>query len=114
VLGTLLAMGFVICLVIFHNFDRWADLVLDGWLVAHMRLSQWFVGDLMLATIFAMNIFTAKFARLEFGVMRKPIKFLASFTFIFYMAHGLLITISIRYFGLSMVATSIVALSGSF
>jgi peptidoglycan/LPS O-acetylase OafA/YrhL len=114
----LLVTSLVICLAILldalHGVDLWANAVSDGWLSRHMRFSQWFVGDTLLAGVFAINIFAAKFARLEFGIFGKPIKFVAAFTFIFYLAHGLFITIAIRYFALGMLSTTLAAFIGCF
>jgi peptidoglycan/LPS O-acetylase OafA/YrhL len=114
----LLVTSLVICLVILldalHGVDRWANAFSDDWLIRHMRFSHWFVGDTLLAGVFAINIFAAKFARLEFGIFGKPIKFVAAFTFIFYLAHGLFITIAIRYFALGMLSTTLAAFIGCF
>ena len=113
----MLVTSLAICLTIFldalHGVDSWADAVSGGWLTKHMRFSRWFVGDTLLAGIFAVDVFAAKFARLEFGMLSNRIKFVASFTFIFYMAHGIFIRLSIQY-SLGMLFTTVVAFVSSF
>lgn len=107
-----------VCLAIFldalHGLDTWTNAVSNGWLSTQMRYSQWFVGDLVLASIFAANIFAAKFAEMHFGVLARPIKFLASFTFIFYMAHGPLLAFSNKHFHFGFLSTAAFVAIGSF
>ncbi len=107
VIGTLSAIVFGIESDAFRGIDRWADGLSAGWLSTHMRFSQWFVGDTLLAILFAASVFAAKFAPLDFGVWHRPIKYLASFTFTFYLVHGLILRSCITLFGLGMVPTTL-------
>jgi peptidoglycan/LPS O-acetylase OafA/YrhL len=106
-LVTSIAVALSVVFDLLHVVDPWADALSGGYLSTNLRYSQWFVGDTLLAGLFAVNIYAAKFARLEFGALVRPIKFVASFTFIFFMAHGMILRIAIQHFGLGMLATTV-------
>ena len=98
----------------FLGIDHWADAVSVGWLTTNMRFSQWFVGDVLLASLFAASVFAVKFAPLNFGVCAWTIKYLASFTFTFYMVHGIILKLCIKFFDLGMIPTTAVVMAFTF
>lgn len=93
------------------GIDRLVDDLSGHWVSVHMKYSQWFAGDTIIAAIFAINLFAAKYAKLEFGAFAAPIKFLASFSFTLYLAHGPLLSFWTLYVGTGMFQT-IVAIVG--
>lgn len=110
-IGTLLAMLLIMQQDLLSGVDRWADNLSGGWLAANMRYSQWFVGDTLLAILFAVSVFAAKFAPLDFGAFVRPIKYMASCTFTLYMVHGLVFKICLKQFGFGTIATAAAAIA---
>ena len=64
--------------------DGWSG----GWISAHLRFSQWFVGDFAVACVFAFNVYAARYVALEFGRATGLVRFVAGYTFTFYLIHG--------------------------
>ncbi len=90
--------------------DRWIDGLSDGWILLHLRESQWFLSDTLLAPVIAGNLFAARYARLGFGRLNAPIRILASFSFTLYLMHWPLLEFWRFYIGLDAVAATFAAL----
>jgi peptidoglycan/LPS O-acetylase OafA/YrhL len=92
--------------------DHWVDRLSGGWISHHLRFSQWFAGDTIVAVVFAAHMFAAKYARLGFGRLTAPIRILASFSFTLYLTHWPLLEFWRGYVGLDMPATIFAVLCG--
>lgn len=114
VIGTVSAIVVIMQRDVLPGIDQWADAASGGWLATNMRFSQWFVGDILLASLFATSVFAAKFAPLNFGFWASPIKYLASVTFTLYMIHGLIVKLCVKYFDLGMLPTVVVVTAFTF
>lgn len=67
--------------------NHWADTLSGGWIGAHLRYSQYALGDLLTGGVVAVNLYAARHAGLEFGRLAKPVTWCASFTFALYLMH---------------------------
>lgn len=85
--------------------DRLADNLSAGWVSHHLRFSQWFAGDTLIAVAFAANLFAARYARLGFPRLISPIRILASFSFTLYLTHWPLLEFWRAYAGFRMPET---------
>jgi peptidoglycan/LPS O-acetylase OafA/YrhL len=90
--------------------DRWVDGLSGGWIVLHLRASQWFLSDTLLVPVIAANLFAARYARLGFGRLIAPIRVLASFSFTLYLMHWPLLEFWRFYLGLDAVAATFAVL----
>ena len=96
------------------GIDHWADTLSQGWLTSRLRFSQWFVGDFLLASLFALNLLAARYVALDFGRMTGTIKILAAYTFTFYMVHGPVLKMFTKYVYNGMIAATLVTIGFSF
>jgi peptidoglycan/LPS O-acetylase OafA/YrhL len=119
-LAMAIMMGSVLSVVLAIEADAssgindWADALSGDWISTHLRFSQWFLGDILLGVLFAASIFAARFARLNFGAWHDPIRYVASFTFTFYLVHGVVLRSCVRQLGLGLVPTTIAVIGFSF
>lgn len=90
--------------------DGMVDGLSGGWISAHMDGSEWLVGDTVTAILFSANVFSAKFARLEFGRLAKPIQLIASFSFTLYVIHWPLLQLFLGYLRLGFFQTIVMIL----
>jgi len=90
------------------GLDVGVDALTGGWISAHLGLSQWFLSDIAIGAICAVNMAAARFARLEFGTLATPIKLLASYSFTLYLTHGPLLEFWSWHFNLSRPALLVV------
>jgi peptidoglycan/LPS O-acetylase OafA/YrhL len=112
----LLMLSSLALLLIFYvtgtsGVDRLVDGLSGGWIATHMRYSQWFVGDTIIAFVFVINVFAANYARLEFGRLASLIKLFASFTFTLYLMHGPLLAFWMYYVESNVVQAIVVVLA---
>jgi peptidoglycan/LPS O-acetylase OafA/YrhL len=83
-----------IVLVRVSGFDDWMDArvntALGGWPFAHLNNSMHFSTHYLVGALFALNLYAVRFCRIEalaLPLLRRPITYLASFTFALYLAH---------------------------
>ena len=90
------------------------DASTGGWIAAHLRFSQWFAGDLVLAVLFAANIYAAKDVIGDFGRADAPVRFVAAYTFTFYMVHGPVQKTVAQSLGTGLAATALLTIAFTF
>lgn len=69
------------------RLDHAADTLSGRWMVAHLRYSQFFLGDWLSASLLALNFYAARSAGLRFGAVAAPISWAAGFSFTLYLVH---------------------------
>lgn len=73
------------------GIDSWLDHTVnalsDGWTMAHLRYSQFFLGDWLSGCLLALNIHAARSIGLEFGELARPIARVAAYSFALYLLH---------------------------
>ena len=94
--------------------DRWADSESAGWITQRLRFSQWFAGDFLLAGVFALNIWVAKYIPLRFGRATSLIRRCAGYTFTFYMIHGPVLKVFAKYVDEGMVPATLATIAFTF
>jgi peptidoglycan/LPS O-acetylase OafA/YrhL len=67
--------------------NPWLDAQTGHWMSAHLRYSQYAAGDLLTASVVAVNLYAARYAGLAFGLLSPAIAIGASFTFTLYLVH---------------------------
>ncbi|HET8996031.1 MAG TPA: acyltransferase [Acetobacteraceae bacterium] len=85
--ASLAAAWFVLVIDPNSAINAWADRLSGGWMGAHLRYSQYVLGDLLTGGVVAVNLYAARYADLRFGWAARPIAWGASFTFALYLLH---------------------------
>ena len=91
--ASLIALGLVVVGDPNGPINAWANTLSGGWMAAHLRYSQYVLGDLVTAAAVALNLYAARYAGLRFGRLARPIDWAASFTFALYLLHYPLLTL---------------------
>jgi len=77
--------------------DDLANALSNGWMVTHLRYSQFFVGDWMTGILLAINLYAARSADLRFGALARPIIWAAGYSFTLYLVHFPLLELFERF-----------------
>ncbi len=70
------------------RLDRQVDAWSGGWVVAHLRYSQYAVGDWISGALIAAHLFAARTSEIRFPrILAVPIRYLAAYSFTLYLVH---------------------------
>lgn len=111
---TIVGLAAILLSSVTLNADLATDAWSGGWITRRLRFSQWFAGDFAIACVFALNVYAAGYLKLQFGRAERPIRFLAGYTFTFYMIHGPVEKLFAKYVDHRMITTAMATIGFTF